>query len=65
MGSLSTMFQAEVMAILMRTALPLFKNVRKGCNICSDNKAAIAKNCKTTSESALGEYERVRKPKQI
>jgi hypothetical protein len=30
MGSFSTMFQAEVMAILMRTALLLFKNVKKG-----------------------------------
>jgi hypothetical protein len=42
MGSLSTMFQAEVMAILMRTALLMFKNVKKRLCICSDNKAEIA-----------------------
>ena len=41
MGSLSKIFQAEVMAILMRTALFLFKNVQKRIYICSDNKAAI------------------------
>jgi len=42
MGSLSKIFQTEVLTILMRTALLLFKNVRQRIYICSDNGAAMA-----------------------
>jgi len=43
MGSLSTVFQAEVMAILMYTELLLSNKVtRKRICICSDSRAAIA-----------------------
>jgi uncharacterized membrane protein len=57
MGSLSTVFQAEVMAILWSTQLLLSKNVkRRRIHICCDSKAAIATLAKTTTESALGEY---------
>ena len=43
MGSLSTVFSAEVMAILKCTELLLTKNLtRRRIHICSDSRAAIA-----------------------
>jgi hypothetical protein len=53
MGSLSTVFSAEVMAIL-RCAELLTKNLtRRRIHICSDSRAAIAALAKTTTESSL------------
>jgi ribonuclease HI len=54
MGSLSTVFSAEVMAILRCTKLLLTKNLtRRRIHICSDSRAAIAALAKTTTESSL------------
>jgi ribonuclease HI len=54
MGSLSTVFSAEVMAILRCTELLLTKNLmRRRIHICSDSTAAIAALAKTTTESSL------------
>jgi len=54
MGSLSTVFQAEVMAILGCTELLLSKNVtRMGIHICYDSRAAIAALAKTTTDLSL------------
>jgi ribonuclease HI len=54
MGSLSTVFSAEVMAILRCTELLLTKNLmRRRIHICSDSRAAIAALAKTTTESSL------------
>ena len=54
MGSLSTMFSAEVMAILRCTELLLTRNlVRKRIHICSDSRAALAALAKTATESSL------------
>jgi hypothetical protein len=50
---LSTVFQAEVMAILRCTELLLFKNRTRGIHICSDKRAAMAALAKTTTKSAL------------
>jgi ribonuclease HI len=50
-GSLSTIFSAEVMALLRCTELLLTKNLMRGrIHICSDSRAAFAK---TTTESSL------------
>jgi len=60
MGSLSTVFQAEVMAILMYTELLLFKKVRRRrIYICSDSRAAIAAFAKPPPNQLW--YGRVRK----
>jgi ribonuclease HI len=54
MGSLSTIFSAEVMAILRCSELLLTKNLtRRRIHICSDSRAAIAALVKTTTESSL------------
>jgi ribonuclease HI len=54
MGSLSTVFSSEVMAILRCTKLLLTKNLtRRRIRICSDSRAAIAALAKTTTESLL------------
>jgi len=54
MGSLSTVFQAEVVAILRCTELPLSKNVTgTRIHVCCDERAAIAILVKTTTELAL------------
>jgi len=42
MGSLPTVFQAEVMAILTCTEHLLPKNVTRRMHICSESRAAIA-----------------------
>ena len=52
MGSLSTVFQVEVMAILRCTELLLFKNITRRTHICSDKRAAMATLVKST-QSAL------------
>jgi hypothetical protein len=52
-GSLSTVFQAEVMAILRCRELLLFKNITRRTNICSDKRAAMAALAKITTKSAL------------
>jgi hypothetical protein len=50
MGSLSTVFFAEVMAILKCTELLLTKNLtRRRIHICSDSRAAIAALAKATT----------------
>jgi ribonuclease HI len=49
MGSVSTVFQAEVMAFMGCTELLLSKNIiRMRIHICSDSRAAIAALAKTT-----------------
>ena len=54
MGSLSTVFPVEVMAVLRCTELLLPENVtRRRKHICPDSRAAIAASAKTTTESAL------------
>jgi ribonuclease HI len=54
MGSLSTVFFAEVMAILKCTVLLLNKNLtRRGIHICSDSRAAIAELAKSTTKLSL------------
>jgi ribonuclease HI len=54
MGSLSTVFSAEVMTILWCTELLLTKNLtRRRIHICSDSRVAIAALAKTTTESSL------------
>ena len=54
MGSLSTVFSAEVMAILRCTELLLTKNLmRKRIHICSDRRAATEALAKATTESSL------------
>jgi hypothetical protein len=54
MGSLSTVFSAEVMAILRRTELLLTKNrMRRKIHFCSDSRAVIAALARTTTESSL------------
>jgi hypothetical protein len=54
MGSLSTVFSAEVMAILRCAELLLTKNLtRRRVHICSDSTAAIAALAKTTTELSL------------
>jgi hypothetical protein len=53
MGSLSTVYFAEVMAILRCTELLLTKNLmRRRIHICSDSRAAIAALVKITTESS-------------
>jgi hypothetical protein len=41
-GSLSTVFQAEVMAVLKSIEFLLSKNITRRIHICSDNRTAIA-----------------------
>jgi ribonuclease HI len=54
MGSLSTVFCAEVMAILRCTELLLTKTLaRRRIRICSDSRAVLAALAKTTTESSL------------
>ena len=54
MGSLSTVFFAEVMAILRCTELVLTKNLmRRSIHICSDSRAALVALAKTTIKSSL------------
>jgi hypothetical protein len=54
MGSLSTVFQAEVMPVLRCTELPLTKNVtRTRIHVCSDKWAEIAALAKTITELAF------------
>jgi ribonuclease HI len=54
MGSLSTIFSVEVMAILRCTELLLTKNLmRRRIHICSDSRAAIAALAKPTTKSSL------------
>jgi ribonuclease HI len=54
MGSLSTVFSAEAMAILRCTELLLTKNfMRTRIHICSDSRAALAALVKTTAESSI------------
>jgi hypothetical protein len=54
MGSLSTVFSAEVMAVLRCIELLLTKNLtRRRIHICSDSRAALAAPAGTTSESSL------------
>jgi ribonuclease HI len=54
MGSLSTVFSAEVMATLWCTELLLTKNhMRRKIHICSDSRAALGTLMKTTIESSL------------
>jgi D-serine deaminase-like pyridoxal phosphate-dependent protein len=54
MGSLFTVFQAEVMVILRCTELLLSKNIMKRrIHICSDSRAATAALAKTTTKLAL------------
>ena len=54
MGSLSTVFSAEAMAILRCTELLLTKNLmRRRIHICSDSRAALAALAKTTAESSI------------
>jgi hypothetical protein len=53
-GSLSTVFQAEVMTILRCTELLLTKNVTKmRIHVCCDKRAAIAALAKIITELAL------------
>jgi hypothetical protein len=65
MGSLSTVFFAEVMAILRCAKLLLTKNLtRRRVHICSDSRAAIAALAKTTTKFfGLGVYASARKTK--
>jgi hypothetical protein len=54
MGSLSTVFSAEMMDILRCRELLLTKNlIRRRIHICSDSRAALAALAKTTTESSL------------
>jgi ribonuclease HI len=54
MGSLSTVFSAEVMAILRCTELLLTRNLmRRRIHVCSDSRAALATLANTTTESSL------------
>jgi ribonuclease HI len=54
MGNLSTVFSAEVIAILRCAELLLTKNLtRRRIHICSDSRVAIAALAKTTTESSL------------
>jgi hypothetical protein len=54
MGSLSTVFQAEVMAILRCRELLVSKNIMgRRMHFCSDNRTAIASLAKSTTESAV------------
>jgi hypothetical protein len=53
MGSLSTVFQVEAMAILRCKELLLPKNVRRRTHVCPDSRAAIAALAETTTESAM------------
>ncbi|XP_024893734.1 uncharacterized protein LOC112468686 [Temnothorax curvispinosus] len=54
MGSHSTVFTAEILAILKCTEYLLNKDTKeKKINICSDSRAAIQALTKTTTESAL------------
>jgi hypothetical protein len=54
MGSFSTVFSAEVMAVLRCAELLLTKNhTRRRIHICFDSRAAIAAFAKTTTESSL------------
>jgi hypothetical protein len=51
MGSLSTVFSAEVMAMLMCTGLLLTKNLmRRRIHVCCDSRAALVALAKTTTE---------------
>jgi ribonuclease HI len=50
---LSTVFSAEVMAILRCTELLLTKNLTRRTQICSDSRAALAALAKTTTELSL------------
>jgi ribonuclease HI len=64
MGSLSTVFSAEVMAILRCTELLLTKNLmRRRIYICCDSRAALAALAKTTT--GLGMYASAWKTKQL
>jgi len=54
MGSLSTVFQAEVMAVFRCIQLLLSKNItRQRILFCSDSRTAIAALAKSTTELAL------------
>ena len=54
MGSISTVFSAEVMAILRCTEVLMTKILlRRRIHTCSDSKAALAALAKTTTESSL------------
>jgi hypothetical protein len=53
MGSLSTVFLVEVMAILKCTEFLLTKNLMRIIHICCDNRAGLAALPKTTTESFL------------
>jgi hypothetical protein len=54
MGSLSTVFSAEVIAILRCTELLLTKNLMwRRIQICSDSRVALTALAKTTTESSL------------
>jgi ribonuclease HI len=54
MSSLSTVFSAEVMAILRCMELLLTKHLmRRRIQICSDSRAALAALAKTTTQSSL------------
>jgi hypothetical protein len=54
MGSLSTVFQAEVTVIFRCTQLVLSKNImRQRIQFCCDSRTAIAALTKSTTESAL------------
>ena len=57
-GSLSTMFSAEVMAILRCTELLLPKNLMRRIHICSDSRATLATLAKTNTESFLTQQSR-------
>jgi ribonuclease HI len=53
-GSLSTVFSAEVMAILRSTKLLVTKNpMRRRIHICSGSRAALPALAKTTTKSSL------------
>jgi len=52
-GSLSIVFQHEVMAIMRCTEFLLFKNITRRIHICSDKRAVRAALAKTTTKSAL------------
>jgi hypothetical protein len=54
LGSLSTVFSVEVLAILRYTEILLNKNlIRREVHNCFDSKAALAALVKATSESSL------------
>jgi hypothetical protein len=54
MGSLSTVFSVDMMAIVRCIELLLTKNlVRRRTHICSDSRTALAALAKTTTQSSL------------